>query len=467
MSFTMTDFSKMDKKPFLRSLSLGILIVFGVWGGEMSLSHAAQPPRSIIRDAETEAALREWSEGVLQSAGLSQGQVNIILLEDPGINAFVAGGANIFIYTGLLLKTETPTEALGVIAHEMGHISGGHLTRTSEVAENASFEAILGAVLGIGAAIATGDGAAAAAGVQIGQSTAMNSFLSHSRVQESSADQAGFRFMTGAGVNPSGLVSFLDKLSSQELLDTSQQSEYVRTHPLSRDRVEALENQLSRSALRGKELPVSWVEEHARIKAKLLGYISPQQVTYVYKSSDSSIPSLYARGIAAYRMNHVTEALTLADQLIAREPKNPYFHELKGQMLFEFGKIPESVKAYEKAVALLPSSGLIRVALAHSLIEQKGAPPSSLQEAISHLKRAEREEPRSSSIKRLLATAYGRMGKETEARVYLAEEALMQGNKEKARSMAEDALKKLPTASPERVRAQDVINSVGDQDKKH
>lgn len=456
----------MPTKSFRRSVALGLLVLLTWGGGEVSLSYA-QPPRSIIRDAETEAALREWSEGVVISAGLSPDQVNIILLEDPGINAFVAGGTNIFIYTGLLLKTETPTEALGVIAHELGHIAGGHLTRTSEVAENASFEAILGAVLGVGAAIATGDGAAAAAGVQIGQSSAMSRFLSYSRVQESSADQAGFRFMTGAGVNPSGLVSFLDKLSSQELLDTSQQSEYVRSHPLSRNRVEALENQLSRSTLRDKEIPASWREEHARLKAKLLAYISPQQVTYVYKSSDSSIPSLYARSIAAYRLNHVEEALTLADQLIAREPKNPYFHELKGQMLFEFGKISDSVKAYEKAVALLPSSGLIRVALAHSLIEQQGASPSTLQEAISHLKRAERDEPRSSSIKRLLATAYGRMGKEVEARVYLAEEALMQGNKEKAKSMAENALKKLPAQSPERLRAQDVINSVGDQDKKH
>ncbi len=426
---------------------------------------AQQMGQSIIRDEEIEHDLREWTADVVRSAGMSPDQIKIILVQSSDVNAFVAGGANIFIYSGLIQKTESADEVIGVIAHELGHIAGGHLTRTGEVAKNASFEAMIGALVGIGAAVATGDSSAAAAGISIGQGQAMNRYLSHSRVQEASADQAGFRFMTGAGLDPEGLPSFLDKLSSEELLTTSQQSQYVRTHPLSRDRVENLENKVDNSGLKGKALPAAWNDQYARVKAKLIGFITPQQVLYLYPSSDTSIAAQYARAIAAYRMNQVDQALNLTDGLIKKEPNNPYFQELKGQMLFDFGRIAESVKYYDKAVTLLPDAGLIRMAYAGSLIESSGKNPAALQKAIDQLKRAEQDEPRTSKIKRLLATAYGKMGKEPQARVYLAEEALMQGRKKEAAQMAESALKQLPKGSPEALRAGDIINAVGDVDK--
>ncbi|MFA7276349.1 MAG: M48 family metalloprotease [Pseudobdellovibrionaceae bacterium] len=427
---------------------------------------AAGGGQAIIRDAEIEESIRIWTKGVIEAAGMRPEQVKIVLVQSPDVNAFVAGGSNIFIYTGLLQKTDSPAEVVGVIAHELGHISGGHLTRTSEVADNVSFEAMIGAIVGIGAAIATGDGSAAAAGISIGQGQAMNSYLAHSRVQESSADQAGFRFMTGAGLSPRGLPSFLEKLASQELLPTSQQSQYMRTHPLSRDRVDVLENKAKGSLLYNKPYPEEWNEPYQRMKAKLLGYVTPQQVMYMYKSSDAGVPSLYARAIAEYRMNHVDNALKLADQLVRREPQNPYFYELKGQMLFEFGKANAAVAPYEQAVEFLPSSGLIRVALAQALIESAGKDPAKLNLAIDHLKRAEKDEPRLTRIKRLLATAYGKMGKETEARVFLAEEALMQGRRDEASRIADATLKQLPQNSPEAIRAKDIINNVGEAGEK-
>lgn len=416
--------------------------------------------RVTIRDAETENAIRDWTSGVFKAAGMTQGQVQIVLVQDPGVNAFVAGGSNIFIYTGLIQKTTAPEEVVGVIAHEMGHIVGGHLTRTGEAAKNASFEAIAGAILGVGAALATGDGSAAAAGVRIGQGLAMNEFLAYSRVQESSADQAGFRLMQDSGLSPEGLVTFLQKLSSEELLPSESRSEFVRTHPMSRDRVDAVQAKLETSPLRTKSPPAAWNDQHARIKAKLLGFISPQQVMYLYPSSDTSIPSLYARAIAAYRLNQTESALSLADELLRREPQNPYFHELKGQMLFDFGRPAEAAKSYEKSVNLLPSSGLIRMALAQALIESAGTAQKPLESAIAHLKRAERDEPRMGRIKRLLATAYGKMGREAEARVYLAEETLMQGRRDEAVRMAKASLGNLPPKSAEYLRAQDIVNSV-------
>lgn len=447
--------------PFFRVVTICFLFVFAfVFQGS---ALASGPSRVMLRDAETEEAIKTWSEGAIRAAGLSPAQVHIVLVQDSSVNAFVAGGPNIFIHTGLLLKTENAGEVVGVVAHELGHIAGGHLIRTREVGENASLEALLGTVLGIGVAVASGDGAAAVAGAQIGRGAALSRFLSHSRVQESSADQAGFRYLSSSGLNPSGLVTFLDKLSSEELLPASEQSVYVRTHPLSRDRIEALKTRVSASPLRSATLPSGWEETHARIKAKLLAYVFPQQVLYAYKSSDSSIPALYARAVSAYRLGHVKEALDLADQLTRREPRNPYFHELKGQMLFEFGQVKNSIASYEKAVSLMPSSGLIRIALAQSLIESS----QDLPQAIVHLKRAEQDEPKSSRIKRLLATAYGRLGKETEAQVYLAEEALMLGDHSRAVSMAEAVLAKLSPSSPEAVRARDVINSVGVEGKKN
>lgn len=431
----------------------------------VSSNAASDSGQVIIRDTEIEKDIRTWTNGVMNAAGMQSSQVNIILIQSTDVNAFVAGGANIFIYTGLIDLSDNVGQVVGVIAHELGHIAGGHLSRTGEVGKNASFEAMIGALVGIGAAIATGDSSAAAAGITIGQSQAMNKFLAFSRVQESSADQAGFRFLTGAGLSPQGLPTFLEKLGSQELLPASQQSPFVRTHPLSRDRIEALQHKVDDSPLKLKPFPSDWNEQYARAKAKLLGFTSPLQVTYKYPSSDNSIAAQYARAISAYRLNQMAPAIQKTDALIQAEPKNPYFYELKGQILYEFGKAALSVEPYQKAVLYAPDSGLIRTMLAQSLIESAGQNTEKLQSAIDHLKRAEKDEPRSTQIKRLLATAYGRMGKEPEARVYLAEEALMHGNKKEAARMADVTLKQLPPNSPEALRAQDIINTVGEPTK--
>lgn len=446
-------------KPRPRSFFIALLALLVILTGFVPPVEA-QRSLNLIRDEEIETYLREWTKDVVAAAGLSQDQVNIILVQSSDINAFVAGGANVFIYTGLIQKTDNPGEVIAVIAHELGHIAGGHLTRTREEMSNASFETMIGAVLGLGAAIATGDSGAAAAGMAIGSSNAMNSYLSFSRVQESSADQAGYRFMENAQLNPTGILTFLQKIQNEELLPTSQQSQFMRTHPLSDSRISALQSRVESSPYKAKAYPTAWNDEYNRTKAKLSGFVTPQRVIYDYKSSDNSIPAQYARAIAAYRMSHVQEALKLTDGLLAKEPNNPYFLELKGQMLYEFGRIKESLGPYEKAVALKPSAGLIRIAYGNALIDTANKSPAVLKRAIEELKRAQIDEPRSARVKRLLATAYGQMGDETRARVYLAEESLMQGKRDQAKSMAKSTLSQLPPNSPEYLRAQDVISSV-------
>ncbi len=449
----------------LQRLALASTLI--VLGFTASLPFSPQAhAQTLIRDAEIEGVIQGWSKDVIRAAGMQPDQVKIIIIQDPSLNAFVAGGANIFLYTGLIEKTETPEELVGVVAHELGHIAGGHLTRARAEMENASLEAIAGTLLGIGVAVLTGEGGAAAVGASASRSMAERGFMTHSRIQESSADQAGFRFLENANINPVGLSSFLGKLASQELLPSSQQSQYVRTHPLTRDRIIALQEKTRTSKNAGTQAPAQWVNDHARIKAKLIAFISPQQVQYKYPSSDTSIAAQYARAIANYRQNRTEQALSEINALIAREPQNPYFHELKGQRLFEFGRPAEAIAPLEKAVSLKPDSGLIRTILGHALIESATRNQGNHQKAIDNLKRAERDEPKSTRIKRLLATAYGRMGQETKARVYLAEEALLMGKGTEAKRMAESVLPQLGHGSPEWLRARDIINAVDHAEEK-
>lgn len=416
--------------------------------------------QTVIRDTEIEADMAEWFAPVFKAAGMSPDQVNIILVQDDQINAFVAGGSNIFFYTGLLQKTENPAEVIGVMAHELGHITGGHLMRGREAMEQASYESILGMIIGVGAAIATGDGGAAGTIGAGSRSMAERGFLKHTRTFESSADQAALRYMEGAQMDPMGLKSFLKKLEGQELRPESQQSEYVRSHPLTRDRIETVNMRAQQSAYKGKPVPEEWKRQHRMMLAKLTGFVTPQQVAWTYDDRDNSRESLAARAIAAYRTNDVARALKLSDQLLALEPQNPYFLELKGQMLMDFGRVAEAVPFYEKAVAIKPNAGLIRTALAHAQLETAKNDSAKLKKAIDNLTVALKSEPRSTRIHRLLATAYGRSGDESRAKLHLAEEALLQGKRDYARSLAKQAQAGLKNGSADWIRAGDILTYV-------
>lgn len=419
----------------------------------------AQTAPTIIRDSEIEATLKSWSAPLVSAAGLAPGSVDIILVQDDQLNAFVAGGANIFLYTGLIEKTENPGELLGVIAHEMGHIRGGHLVRSRQAIENASYEAMLGTILGLGAAILTGDGGAAAAMSAAGRSQAERRFMAFSRVQESSADQSALDQLNQARMSPEGLLTFMEKLESQELLPASQQSEYVRTHPMTRDRVAAIQTGVAKSPYANAALPADWTEQHKRMIAKLVGFIEPGSVSWKYDDRDTSLPARYARTIASYRQNQIQDALRQMDALLAEEPSNPYFHELKGQMLMDFGRLGEAEKSLRKAVDLAPGAALIRIMYAHALIENSGNGKNraSVTEAINQLNRALRDEPRSARVHRLLATAYGYQGDEPTARLHLAEEAVLQQRYDSARTLAKSASGQFKQGSRSWIRAQDIL----------
>ena len=414
---------------------------------------------SIIRDSEIESYFKEWSAPLLDAAQIPAGSVNVILVQSNELNAFVAGGANIFFYTGLIEKTDGPGELMGVFAHELGHIAGSHLISTRDAFERASYESILGAVIGLGAAVLSGNGGAATSIISGSQSIAQRKLLSHTRVNESSADQAALSYFESAKYNPSGLASFLGKLQDQELLPTSRQAEYVRTHPLTRDRINAVSNRAEKSPYFDKDFPASWEDQHTRMRAKLIGFISPGRVAWEYDDRDVSIPAQYARTIAAYRENRIEEAISGIDALIAVEKDNPYFHELKGQMLVDFSRLQEALSPYRKAIELKPQEALFRIAYAHALIES-GDDEQNLNEAIEQLQRAEKRERRSGRVHRLLATAHGRLGQENLAKVHLAEEAVLQRRLPYAEQLAQAVLSNEPAQSATWVKARDLLDYI-------
>lgn len=417
----------------------------------------------VIRDQEIEDMLRIYAKPIFEQAGLADQPIRFVLIQDRQINAFVAGGLNIFIYTGLLMASDRPEEIIGVIAHETGHIAGGHLIRTHDAMANASMQSMLMTLLGIATAIGTGESAAATAISAGGQQMALRNFLTHSRSNESSADQAAVNYLEGSGITVEGLKSFMQKLEDQELLPASRQSEYIRTHPLSRDRIEFFRHIAEDSDTTGQKVPPAWYEAHSRMKAKLVGYITPERVPLVYPDSDTSISARYARAIAAYRQSRIDDALAELDTLIADEPQNPYFYELKGQTLLDHARVEEAITAYRKSVELMPMSGLLRTALAHALLEVQTADTARdkalLDEAIENLLIAQRRERRSTTVQRLLATAYGRRGEEAMAQLHLAEEALLQQNLPFARRMATSASRRLEEGSNAWLKAQDILRA--------
>jgi len=408
-----------------------------------------------IRDAEIENSIRAYSTPLFQAAGLSPSAIEIYLVKDKSLNAFVSGGQNIFIHTGLLLAAEDPLEVIGVIAHETGHISGGHLAGRTDALEAAQTQALIATILGLGAAVATGQGELATAGASTGQDFALKGLFRYTRSQESSADQAAVTYLTATHQSPKGMLHFMDRIAGQEVLLSSSQDPYLRTHPLTQDRISFMEDQTAKSPYKDDPAEPAFVAMHDRIRAKLIGFLEPlQTVLRTYPETDNSLPARYARAIAYYQVPDLQKALPLVDGLIAEHPDDPYFHELKGQMFFENGRIAEALPELEKAVELIPTAAPIRRLLAQVQIELNA--PDMDEEALENLQQLLRQEPNNSFAWRLVAIAHGRLGNEDMTTLALAESAFARGAYQEARDRAQRALKLFKAGTPASLRAQDL-----------
>ncbi len=421
---------------------------------------AAMPAMAatVIRDTEIEDTIHRIADPVFEVAGLDRESIDIYLLQDPTLNAFVSGGQNLFINTGLIVRTSNPDQLRGVIAHETGHIAGGHLSRAVEARDQALAKTLLGAVLGVAAAVAGAPDVGTA--IMLGGATfGQRGALAFSRSQEQSADQAAVNYLDRLHESPEGLRDFFEVLDNQNLRISGGGNVYARTHPLTQDRIRFMNDQVARSANKGQHITGDLVDAHQRMVAKLDGFLSnPQEV--LRRRAGDSIPDRYARAVALYRVPDIPGAIGIIDGLIAEEPKNPYFHELKGQILFENGRVAEAVPPYREALRYRPSSALIRLGLARALLEQND--PAGAAEAVALLEEATRLEPLNPGAWRFLGIAYGKAGREGMASMALTEQAILVGDKDDARLYLRRAEDLVQPNDPNWIHLQDLSRAVQD-----
>ncbi len=413
---------------------------------------------SLIRDTELENTIRVFSAPIFDAAGLQASDIQIHIVNDPTLNAFVAGGQRLFINTGLLMRAKHAGQVIGVIAHETGHISGGHLVRLQESLSHSTAKSILTLVLGGLAAVASGQAEAAGAVIAGGATVQQRSLLSYTRSMEQAADQAAAGFLEESGYSGRGLMEFLGTLSGQELLSTESQDPYLRSHPLTQDRIEFMRRHVATSKNSNNPLPIDIQRAHDRMRAKLKGFINPPSRTLrEYKADDQSFHARYARAIAYKELHKIDKSLEILDNLISEKPNDPFLYELKGDVLQDAGRVAESIAPYSKAIEILPWAALIRVNLAQSQLETNE--PAMSDAALENLQQALRYEPEIPLLWRLLATAYARKDDQAHVMLALAEEAMLNGKRSEAQHRAKRAMDLLSEGSASWVRAQDIQNA--------
>jgi predicted Zn-dependent protease len=440
----------------IMSTKIGVLLRRLV-AAVIAIALTVQPAsaQSILRDAETEAFFKEISEPLVRAAKLDPANFEVVLINDKSINAFVAGGQTVYIHTGLINAATSANEVQGVIAHEIGHIEGGHVVRYSDGANAAGNISIASMILAA-AAIAAGAGEAGMAIMQAGQQAALGKFLAFSRVQESVADASGARYLSEAGISGKGSVSFFKKLQNYEFrLGIAQTDSYDRTHPLSGERITVLEDTYQADPAYDAPLNQKWENDFKRIKAKLSGFIADPPITLRnYPESDKGIPATYARAYAWHKSAYPQKALDEANSLVARSPNDPYFLELQGQILLESGSPKEAIAPLRKAVDLTGNQPLIAGIFGHALIATEDK--SNFAEAERVLRAAVTKDNRNPFAWYQLGTVYEGKGDQPRAALASAEGALMEGTPMRALTNAAEAMAGLPEYSQDWIRAQDI-----------
>lgn len=425
----------------------------------LSVALTAQPAmaQSVLRDAETEALFKDIARPLVIAAGLQPNNVQIILLGDKEINAFVAGGQAVYINSGLISAADNVNEVQGVIAHELGHITGGHIIRFGEGAKAATGITLLSLLLGA-AAMAAGAGDAGMGVMMAGQQAAMGKFLAFTRTQEASADAAGVGFLRKAGISGRGSISFFQKLRSQEYRLSSSYTDvdpYAQTHPLSADRAQRLEADYRQSPAWDKPTDPALEARFQRIKAKLVGYIEdPETTLSKYPESNQSIPARYARAYAWHKRAYPDRAAQEVEKLIAAAPHDPYFLELKGQILLESGKPKEALAPLREAVLQSNNQPLIASLFGHALIATED--PANFDEARKVLKLAVARDNDNPFAWYQLGIVYDREGDKPRAALATAERYNLEGNARLALASADAAMHGIPQGTPDYLRAQDI-----------
>ena len=408
---------------------------------------------NIIRDAEIEKFLTDMANPIFEAANLNLNAVDIYIFKDDAVNAFVACGQKVFINTGLIQSFENPSMLRGVLAHETGHIAGGHLARSDKALEKTQAPMLIGLLLGVGAAIA-GEGDAAQALLLGSQQIAKGMLAKYSRGQESAADQAAFQYLEKIEKSSTGMLDVLYSFANQEALSTRQQKIRVRSHPMSRDRIRSLEEKVKNSEYINEKDNNKLVYDYKMIQAKLDGFLNNTN-DIIKKNITNSDHHKYSLAVAYYRQALLEKSMDILNELIRDYPNNPWFLELKGQILYESGKIDDSIEPYSKSLKLRPKEPLLMVGLATALNARNRE--NDAENAINLLKESLKYDKKNSHAWFQLAIAYSNMNNIGMAEISSAERHFLTGNIKMASFHAKKSLRYLNNSDIYKLRAEDIL----------
>jgi predicted Zn-dependent protease len=415
---------------------------------------------SLIRDAETEALIADYTGPIFRAANVASHNIKVHLINDNSFNAFVINGQHMFINTGAITQSETPNQLIGVIAHETGHIKGGHNARLREMMDKLQTAALLLQVLSVGAMVGgavSGSSDTAQAGTAMmmgGQQVLTRSVLSYVRQQESAADRSAVETLTASHQSPAGMLKVF-RFFADQTVGSIRPDPYVLTHPMPQERIAQLQEIAQKSPYFNDRDPPALQQRHDLVRAKIMAYTyenNPQRILRQY--ADNSLPSRYARAIVTFHTSGYQAAAPALNELIAAQPQNPWFHELKGTFLLESGNAKEAVAPLRKAVSLSPHSNYMRIELAQSILESNGG---SAEEALKLLRTALVDEDQSYLGYRLESQAYGKLGRIPDADLAAALASFHKGDVKEAKMLAERARNGLVQGSPAWLKADDLV----------
>ncbi len=413
---------------------------------------------TLLRDAEIEDVLKSYINPLFKVAGLNPKSLQLYIVNSNEVNAFAMGGGRIALNTGLLLKATSALQVIGVLAHETAHLADNHIIRGIDAYEKAILQSLIGTIGGIGTMLA-GNPEAGMAILLSSQHLVERGLLKFSRTQEGSADQGAARFLDSLGWSSLGMLEFMDLLRKDDLLSEQFVDPYVLTHPLKSERVDFFRSHFNRSPNAKSQLPPGFEDNFKRIQVKIIAFTqSPAKIFAQFQPTDPSLLARYGRAIAYFKTSEIKKSFTEIDSLLKDYPQDAFFWDLKGQILFETGKIKEATKAYDKAVTLRPDIPLLRVNYAHALIET--GDKNLLEKAFSELLRAKTEEPDNPFTHRLLAVYHGKKGETGLAALYLAEMSLGVDDLKTAEQQAKRALHFLKIDPVNHTRAKDILEEV-------
>jgi len=429
-------------------------------------AHAQERGPPVIRDTEAEQLLRDYTRPILRAAGLEKQNIQVVIINESVFNAFVADGRRIFVNHGAIMQSETPNQIIGVLAHETGHLAGGHLSKLREQLAQAQTQMIIAMLLGAGAVVAgaargggnNGLTNAGAAAFSAPAEVIRRTLLSYQRQQEENADRAGVKFLTATGQSAKGMYETFKRFTNESLFAARGSDPYVQSHPMPAERVAALEEMARSSPYWDKKDDPALQLRHDMVRAKISAFMERQDTVYRrYPLSNDSLPARYAHAIATYRHGDLRNALAQIDALIQVQPSNAYFYELRGQALLEGGKPAEAVAPLRKAVQLSNNAPLIEMLLGQALVATDNK--AYTDEAIAILRAAVGRETEAPLGYSQLAMAYGRKGDYAQADLASAQAAYLRGDNKTARDLASRAKTRFAIGTPGWVKADDIVTA--------